>query len=493
MRLREKHYIFTPFLCAIYPTILIYTQNIDDLSETAGQLLFPVLIVSLFAAFVWMVVNCFVKDTKLSALIVSPSIVMLLLYGIVFEFVSALLAKSNIRILILVCLTFFLVLLYCIFYYAVLRFRQSRKIILLHKIIIFVTVLMIGFNFAQIFSHEVRRERQHLSSATDSSSLKPILSNHRPDIYYIILDQYVSLDTIKTIYNYDNSHFANNLRKMGFYIATKSKTEFVNTKTSLAAALNMSAEIVNNKTRYLADHHASVTSDLGFTTREDSYYKKLIRENAVVKFLKCNGYKYIHFGPRWYGTRYNKNADRNFYCSGFRFSNELANLIVESSIIRLVLSNRIPIFHGGHREGVLYAFDELAKIPKIKHPKFVFAHILCPHAPFVFGVNGESVKFKDSSNWINKSIYLGQYIFITKKIEKLVDEIISHSESPPIIVIQSDHGITVEGYNDSSKSIFNAYYLPYGGNEVLWPSIQPVDTFRVIFDYYFYNTIQKKG
>ena len=33
--------------------------------------------------------------------------------------------------------------------------------------------------------------------------------------------------------------------------------------------------------------------------------------------------------------------------------------------------------------------------------------------------------------------------------------------------------------------IFNAYYLPEGGNENLYETITPVNTFRVVFNTYF--------
>lgn len=33
--------------------------------------------------------------------------------------------------------------------------------------------------------------------------------------------------------------------------------------------------------------------------------------------------------------------------------------------------------------------------------------------------------------------------------------------------------------------IFNAYYLPRGGNELLYNSITPVNIFRLIFNFYF--------
>jgi len=63
--------------------------------------------------------------------------------------------------------------------------------------------------------------------------------------------------------------------------------------------------------------------------------------------------------------------------------------------------------------------------------------------------------------------------------EALADEILARSEVPPIIVLQADHGPSEE------MGIFNAFYFPEDGRSYLYPSITPVNTFRLIFDFYF--------
>ena len=73
-----------------------------------------------------------------------------------------------------------------------------------------------------------------------------------------------------------------------------------------------------------------------------------------------------------------------------------------------------------NRRGVLYAFEELAGVVNIPGPKFVFAHIICPHTPYVFGQNGEKVGRKDYGKYSEKFLYTNQYIFISKKIEELI-------------------------------------------------------------------------
>ena len=66
-------------------------------------------------------------------------------------------------------------------------------------------------------------------------------------------------------------------------------------------------------------------------------------------------------------------------------------------------------------------------------------------------------------------------------------------EYSPIIIIQSDHGskanIDWENPNDEMYAqlfgILNAYHLPNGGEKQIYETISPVNSFRVIFNYYF--------
>jgi len=94
---------------------------------------------------------------------------------------------------------------------------------------------------------------------------------------------------------------------------------------------------------------------------------------------------------------------------------------------------------------------------------------------------------------------LNQLIFVNNKIKIIIDEILSKSEVAPIIILQADHGPTaalsqgmLDGWHNPTDTmlrermrIFNAYYLPQVGNDLLYKSITPVNTFRLVFNLYF--------
>ena len=93
--------------------------------------------------------------------------------------------------------------------------------------------------------------------------------------------------------------------------------------------------------------------------------------------------------------------------------------------------------------------------------------------------------------------------FEKKQVEKIVSEILINSKVPPIIILQADHGPASTFSKDmfwqgagwknvptgnmlkERFGILNAYYLPAVGSDLLYESITPVNTFRLIFDFYF--------
>ncbi len=293
--------------------------------------------------------------------------------------------------------------------------------------------------------------------------------NILPNVYYIILDEYAGLESIKKLYNYDNHKFVTQLEKRGFYIAKKSKTKYKASEESMASSLNME-----------------------FFRKGNKPYK-MIRNSKVVRIFKQVGYKIFIF-PINSQAVFN-NSDVVF---GYpeMLINDFGMVFLQTTMLGFFVDIIIDNWDYGQyfRDRILFIFEKLSKLSEERGPIFVYSHIACPHYPFVFDENGGEIEPENFFNIREKKYYLNQYIFTNKKVVDLVDKLLERSGIPPVIVIQSDHGQRgAAPHNEHYRldvgelwqDIFNAYYLPGAANNVLFESISPVYTFRVIFNFYF--------
>jgi hypothetical protein len=253
---------------------------------------------------------------------------------------------------------------------------------------------------------------------------------------------------------------------------------------------------------YLSEIVGEDSSDL------DPVYE-MLQDYEVWRFLKSKGYKYIHFGSWWEHTRENKYADVNVnYWEVPEFS---MTLFKTTMLYPIALENerlpnwlKVPFikeYRKAQWERTLYQFDKLSEIPKMKEPTFVFAHLLIPHDPYVFDQEGNYLTLEEEKKRSEIVNYVDQLIFANSKVKALVDELLSNSEVPPIIILQSDEGPHPERYvldeenfkwEEATEAelrlkmgILSAFYLPNVDNSVLYPSITPANTFRLVFNLYF--------
>ena len=327
-----------------------------------------------------------------------------------------------------------------------------------------------------------------------------------PDIYYIILDGYARSDFMREGFGYDNSDFIRYLESEGFYVAQDSYTNYFRTAYSLASSLNM--EYVQN---------------LGVSLERSSYPTPFIgpiRDGAVRLRLEELGYATVAMRSGYAATEW---IDADTYLSPDPVDleelaerpslNAFEGLLVYTSGATVLrdLGLEIVSRSGGIprpdypfellRLIILAAFENLETAPRLPGPKFVFAHIVAPHSPYLFDALGEPLSPSGPFTLVEDPVvaslsqssqkYRGQAIFITSKVRELVEQILVRSKTPPVIILQADHGYggdwdSMDSPGVSQRAaILNAYYLPYGCDRLLYPSITPINTFRVVFNCYY--------
>ena len=341
----KRTFVIHPFLFAVSPILFLFAHNIYEVSFS--EILLPISIVSGFATLSLLLLKPIIKDAKKAGIIISIFLILFFSYGFALNAVSGW-TIGNILIGRQRYLFPIWWILFGISSYLIIRMRKD-----LRKLTNFLNIATISFVAISIITigvYEIRRigavqidneVSENIQTNTNSGNLL------RRDIYYIILDSYISSSTSKDIYKYDNHEFTDYLTQKGFYIGFKSRSNYPMTLLSLSSSLNM--EYIN----YLSD-------TMGIESKDIKIFYKMIENSKVIKFLKSKGYKFINIASM-FNSKY---ADINFRRS--TVWNNFRTMLAETTML-------VSFIRGSQRrEDVLFSFSKLAETPDIEGPKVCF-------------------------------------------------------------------------------------------------------------------------
>ena len=465
----KKTLILHPFILAIYPILFYYNLNKHEVwfSETLAPMSIS-LFGTLLLFFLFKLI--FKSHTKAGTL---TSIVLILFFA--YEAILNALTDTKLGELILpydpnllwsygISLTVAITGLW-------LWKNPSRQVA---EYLNIASLILIVFPIISLITHKISVEHHKLfpSPSSINSAIPYNYIGPKPDIYYIILDGYMRKDVMNEFWRFDNSEFIKSLENRGFYVAPKSRSNYQTTWLSLASSLNM---------EYLPENLSIDTTQ----SINNIPFIKAIAQNKVAKFLKSIGYQYIHLPHNAALTKKNNQADITI--TNKKYMSPFSQHILNKTFLKtfkLLSLNEIQI----KRREILHGFKKLEDIPHNEEPTFTYAHFLIPHGPHAFNSKGEL----PAKNISESEKYFEEILFANKKINHLVDYLQQNSKTPPIIIIQGDHGfLAPETYRPDANGIkqrysnLSAYYLPNKKNEKLYETITPVNSFRLIFDSYF--------
>jgi len=465
----KKSVIFYPLLFAAFPILFLYAYNISEVS--LSQIWLPLLISVAAALVLWLVLSLILRSRSKAGLATAIFLAFFFSYGHIYDVVERVFDFVPKHVYLLLAMLFVWGI--CVYFIG----RAKRDFRTTSRWLNIVAMVLIAINLFNIASYQVKLAG--LDDVTPAETSNTTAGNTTeldtlPDIYFVILDEYAHPDTMKEYYDYDNGEFINSLEDKGFFIAGGSEASEPLTPLIMAQILNMEY--------------------LDYEPWSEATYRK-IAYNQVANLLKAKGYQYIVFGNNFANYTWEKYAKNNvdLYLSYYGYNSssmvtEFVHILWNTTMLRPFYYQLFGIqYEHSYRSQTLYMLEELKALPELEGPKFIFTHFICPHEPFVFGPEGEYIDPEKWDNHEDKQFYLGQYIFISTQIETMVDVVLKKSEIPPIIILQSDHGLR-PGYpvgKDEWHKILNAMYLPGTDYAEISYSISPVNTFRLIFNRYF--------
>jgi len=456
-----------PFLFAAYPVLALGAHNLSQIAPAV--ILRPLLASLLLAGTVFGLACLLLRDWQRAALAATILLLLFFTYGQVYAELKGIAIAGLLPFRHRTLGLLWGIFLIAGVYWSCFRLKNPAGWTPWLNLI---GALMLVYPLLVIFSGvlSARSDREAARSAPGISVAAP----NSPDVYYIILDAYARQDALLEELGYDNSDFIEGLKQRGFYIAECSQSNYAQTELSLTSSLNYD---------YL---QSSATPNSNLTPND------LRLHSAVRTFFEEQGYKVVAF-PTGFG--WIEWTDADIYPqlpSQFSALSEFEILFGKTTLLRIPMDLSMKTLVGGavnekYRQRTLSVLRTLEQVPGYPGDYFVYAHIISPHPPYVFDAAGNPVNVDtgDMSGEEKRAGYIGQAKFISHEILKVVDKILQNSEVAPIIVIQGDHGSPTSNHEQRMRNL-NAYYLPGMKPEaVLYPSISPVNTFRVILNTYF--------
>ena len=460
---------FYPLLLACYPILALRNYNITYVNFAT---IIRSLVFTIIGSFIiLLLLQLAIHDWAKSSVLTSVLLVVIFSYGHLYNFLveSTGLAIQHRYLASAYFIVFSVSAIFILRNNSVAE--SSRTFLVTVSVVLFcmVSAQSLWFDYS---AYHATRELALQDSETQTAKVASL-----PDIYLIVLDGHARSDVLFNIFEYDNSFFVEELERLGFYVAHCSQSNYASTKLSLTSIFNAG---------YIQQMYGQTT------------VLPPLKTSRLNKLLKSLGYTTIAFENRASGHFDLKEdvllSPRKLVFGRFDFSGgltEFESILINSSALKLFVDTEtIPRLtqavagskYNDHYQETLFILSRLKDIQDLGSPKFVFAHIMVPHRPFIFSPDGN---FRYAPNFI--SGYRDNSIFIDHAILPAIETIIRESSQPPVIILLGDHGAPTTRRITENMRMFNlgAYYVNEQAQEQLYESITPVNAVRVIMNQYF--------
>lgn len=493
-------------LLSTYPILFVYSKNIHNIRvEDTFRLLG---ISTVFFGFLLILFQLILKNWLKAGLLSSFTASLFFSFGHVATALQQLVHQQQIGFSIDL-LGWGWLILFLAGSYLIVRLKFPEKVTSLlnftGSLLLIITGLTI-FTSADVNQDLTAEEISRLAALrgekqAESSRIQPNTPN-LPDIYLIIFDGYVRSDLLQTYYEYDNSKFTQALEERGFYLVSNSHSNYLNTNYSFNTLMNLV---------YFHQYPEEI-----FIKAKYNLYT-----NYVHDFLTEYGYRTVVFDS---GTGDTNDQEADIFLSPWKTSSQITSglnafepFFLRTTLALLLFQDQSPELQRGEsnsliresvnqelsrrRKRIRFTLNHLPDYSSQEQPHFIFAHIYLPHIPFLYGPQGKELTYHGDQNlyWYEvepenyRKYYTYQIDYLNDAILEAIDQIQKNDHKPQVIILQSDHGdeYFLDRENPTAlgvqvrSAILNAVYFSDGSFESSYPTMTPVNTFRLVFNHWF--------
>lgn len=350
-------------------------------------------------------------------------------------------------------------------------------------------LVYILFDAYSLVSNAIHPSGNRLSvySFAKENTFRDCATCAKPDIYFLLMDDYASSSSLAKWYNYQNDLDSFLLQKK-FSIQAHSRSNYNFTPFSMSSILNMSyiRGIKNTKTIDVNDY---------------SNCELLIRNNEAIKMLGAAGYEIVNYSI-FDLAGHPAVAKQSFLPLNTRLITERTLLAHIRKDIGWKLATWYPFkwFWANDKMATNknnQQFIELVKksaTVKSTRPRFIYAHFYMPHWPYYYDKYGKPKDLATiNREMVDTSIapYLEYLTYANSRIKEMIT-LIQKQNPEAVIILMGDHGhrsATNEAFPHRFFQNMNAVYFPDNDHKLLYDSISGVNQFRVVFNKLFNQSL----
>lgn len=260
----------------------------------------------------------------------------------------------------------------------------------------------------------------------DNASVTETIAGEKPNVYYLLFDEYGGDENLEYYFGYDNSDFYDQLEQRGFSVSHSTyNTESCWTDTLVPNLLNLN---------YVA------SDDMPEKAR-----REYLESPYLVELLRENGYGVNLINHR----AYLRVSDARELTEG-QVEDNISEYLLENSIFykidyfytrinRLLFEN----YRDNYAGPLTNCFDALKTCyQETDGPTLTISYIQAPHAPFLFNSDGSLRELTTGWFWKDDTLYPGQLQYVNSVILETIDNI-QKNDPTAVILLMSDHGARV--------------------------------------------------
>lgn len=370
--------------------------------------------------------------------------------------------------------------------------KQIRMTAYLNAVLLFLLLLELQITVYQLLTHKSEKNNLTYGSAVPALNIAAIPDSLKPDIYFIIFDEFANTQSIKKYTGFDNAALDSLLLKKGFFVANHATSNYNATPHSLASTLNL---------QYL-------NADLEgyfYTPSISLKAQKTIDESFFPAALSAAGYNIInHSIFNFAGTKNLREPFFNFDIENIltletlwgRINKDIwwnvsTRLYTSAEIGEKITQTALP----RRKQTVANITNTLAELKKQPtRPVFVYTHLILPHNPFIYTKEGNVRNLSMYDHIAGKtkdSLYFQQVLYANTLIDSMTSLITQTSSGrPKVMIIAGDHGYRDPEMRDKIRdkefANLNAIYFSDKNYSMLNDSMSSVNIFRIISNKYFH-------